>query len=99
MLKLKELRLEAELSQKELADKFGTTQRNISNWEAGNNEPDIEMIIKIAKFFDVSTDYLLSFDHDSGISIPHFSDEMLINIIKKLPKNKKLALFMLLQDF
>lgn len=99
MIKLKELRLEAELSQKELADKFGTTQRNVSNWEAGKNEPDIEMLVKIARFFEVSTDYLLDFDHDPNNSIPHFSDEMLLNIIKKLPKNKKLALFMLLQDF
>ena len=51
MIRLKELRLDAGLSQKELAVKFGTTQRNISNWESGHNEPDIEMLKKNCKIF------------------------------------------------
>ncbi len=34
-------------------------QRTISNWETGIREPDYEMLVKIAKLFDVTTDYLL----------------------------------------
>ena len=56
---LKELRLERQLTQSELADLLIVNQRTISSWETGIREPDYEMLVKIAKFFDVTTDYLL----------------------------------------
>lgn len=56
---LKELRAENDLSQQDLAEKLGVSQRSISNWEAGVRQPDFEMLISIAKFFNVTTDYLL----------------------------------------
>ena len=59
MMKIKELRLENNLSQKGLADKLGASQRSISSWETGERQPDFDMLEKIAKFFDVTTDYLL----------------------------------------
>lgn len=58
-IRLKELRAENGLAQNELAQKLYVNQRTISNWEKGVREPNIAMIIRIAKFFDVSTDYLL----------------------------------------
>ena len=51
MIRLKELRQERGLNQQELALKINTTQRNISNWENGNSEPDIQMILKMSRFF------------------------------------------------
>ena len=56
---LKELRLERQLTQSELADLLIINQRTISSWENGSREPDYDMLVKIAKFFDVTTDYLL----------------------------------------
>ncbi len=56
---LQELRKDRGLSQKQLADIFITTQRTISNWESGRNEPPYDMLVKYAKYFDVSTDYIL----------------------------------------
>ena len=56
---LKELRLERQLTQSELADLLIVNQRTISSWETGIREPDCEMLVKIAKLFDVTTDYLL----------------------------------------
>ena len=57
--RLKELRIEKELSQSKLAEKLGVDFRTISNWENGVRKPDIDTLVKIARFFDVSTDYLL----------------------------------------
>lgn len=57
--RLKELRTEKELSQTKLAEKLGVDFRTISNWENGVRKPDIDTLVEIAKFFDVSTDYLL----------------------------------------
>ena len=56
---LKELRLERQLTQSELADLLIINQRTISSWENGSREPDYDMLVKIAKFFYVTTDYLL----------------------------------------
>lgn len=58
-MRLKELRIERGLMQSELASQLTVNQRTISNWENNVREPNIDMIIKIAQFFDVSTDYLL----------------------------------------
>ena len=56
---LQELRKDKGLSQTQLAEIFLTTQRTISNWESGRNEPPYDMLIKYAKYFNVSTDYIL----------------------------------------
>ena len=47
------------VSQVKLADKLGVKKQSISNWENDNIRPSVEMLEKIADFFDVSTDYLL----------------------------------------
>lgn len=57
--RLKELRVEKDLSQYKLAEKLGVDFRTISNWENGARKPDIDTLVEIAKCFDVSTDYLL----------------------------------------
>ena len=54
-----ELRMEKGLSRKELAEKLGTLQRNISYWEPGQRECGFDMLIKISDVLDVSVDYLL----------------------------------------
>lgn len=57
--RLKELRLEKNLSQNELAEKLGVSQKSISNWETGVREADFETLEKMTKFFNVTADYLL----------------------------------------
>jgi transcriptional regulator with XRE-family HTH domain len=46
------------IKQKELSAETGITEGNISDWKKGRSHPTSEAIIKIAKYFDVSTDYL-----------------------------------------
>ena len=58
-IRLKDLRLENNLSQQKLAKLIGVTQKAIDFWEKGINEPKASYIIKLAKYFQVSTDYLL----------------------------------------
>lgn len=59
---IKELRKEKNLTQTELAQILCTTQDSISLWELGKSFPDILTLVKIAQFFDVSTDYLLGLE-------------------------------------
>lgn len=57
--RLKELRTENNLTGEELGKKFNVTKVAISNWESGKRYPDLETLLNIAIFFDVSVDYLL----------------------------------------
>ena len=56
---LKKLRLEKGLSQKALAEELQTTLKTISHGETGYTEPSIDFILKISRYFDISTDELL----------------------------------------
>ena len=59
MIRIKELRNERELSQKDLALYFHVAQSTVSSWEKGVRDPDTDTVASLAAFFDVSTDYLL----------------------------------------
>ncbi|MBR2449317.1 MAG: helix-turn-helix transcriptional regulator [Clostridia bacterium] len=99
MIRLKELRLEKGLNQKEFAEMVDTTQRNVSNWENGNSEPDIQMLLKMSKFFDVSVDYFLgNTENLVKIETANSLNDELFSVISKLPTNKKRALLLILQD-
>lgn len=57
--RLKSLRIENNLLQKNLAEKIGLAQTTIANYEQGKRFPDETTLLKIADFFNVSLDYLL----------------------------------------
>ena len=60
--RLKELRKDKKLTQKQLADLLGCTNQNINDWETGNSETSFDNLLMLADIFDVTTDYLLGKD-------------------------------------
>ena len=62
--RIKELRSEIDITQNKLADILGVTQDSISLWETEKRIPDTQYVITLAKFFDVTTDYLLGLTDD-----------------------------------
>ena len=50
---LKELRKEKQLTQEQLAERFGVTNRSVSRWETGSNMPDLSILVELADFYDV----------------------------------------------
>ncbi|MBQ4108186.1 MAG: helix-turn-helix transcriptional regulator [Clostridia bacterium] len=56
---IKRLRTQAGLNQVEFAKKMSVTKQCVSNWENDNVVPSIEMLVKLADFFKVTTDYML----------------------------------------
>jgi len=60
--RMKNLRLEKELSQPDLAKLVGVSNGMISFWENGVNEPTITNLIKLSQIFDVSADFLLGLE-------------------------------------
>ena len=59
--RLKELRTEKNLSQADIGKLLNMSKMAISHWEKGHSEPSIDQLILLARFFDVSIDYLVGF--------------------------------------
>lgn len=57
--RLKELRKSKKLYQEDVASKLGIARTTYASYEQGSREPDHEMLVKLADFFNVSIDYLL----------------------------------------
>ena len=56
---LKSVRLSCNLTQKQVAEKLGVVVSCYANWEQGRTEPSVEMLKRLAKIYQVTTDYLL----------------------------------------
>lgn len=65
--RLKDLRIEKNKTQKEVATAIQTTDDTIYSWEKGRSQPSIEMLARLADFFECSIDYLVGREDDFGI--------------------------------
>ncbi len=59
---LRALRIERGLSQRALGAVLGFTDVAVSHWEARNKEPSYDTLVKLARYFNVSTDFLLGLE-------------------------------------
>lgn len=66
---IKKLRLARGISQVELANQLNVSKQCVSNWENDNIQPSVEMLVKLARFFGVSTDYLLDINTQASIIV------------------------------
>ncbi len=73
--RIKELRLSTGLNQVDFAKKLNVTKQSVSNWENGNIQPSIDMLVKIATVFSVSADYLLGLDVRSTIDVSNLTEK------------------------
>jgi len=60
--KLRELRIERELAQKQLAKLLNMSQTGYSKYETGENDIPTSVLIALAKLYGVSTDYILGLE-------------------------------------
>lgn len=59
MIRMRNLREDNDLTQQEIAELLDTSQTMYARYERGANEMPIRHLIKLARYYDVSTDYLL----------------------------------------
>jgi len=62
--RLKELRKNSNLTQKQLGELIGSSERGIQNYELSQRKPTYDILISIADYFDVSIDYLVGRSDD-----------------------------------
>ena len=62
--RLKELRIERGLTQKQVAEALAVTIPTLSHWECNYQEPSFKDLMSICKFYEVTSDYLLGLESD-----------------------------------
>ena len=73
--KLRSLRTEKKLTQKQVADRIGLTISAVSSYESGSRYPSYEALIKLAHIFHVSTDYLLGMTDRRNVDVTGLGDD------------------------
>ena len=64
---LRNLRNEKDLTQEELAEKFGVSSRSVSRWENGNTMPELGILLELADFYDVDIKEIIDGERKSEI--------------------------------
>lgn len=89
--KIKQLRHEKNISQYKLARDLNVIQSAVGQWETDKTDPSIENIIAIAKYFEVTTDYLLGLEDEIGRRIYNYGNNVENNYgtVNQYSKEKK----------
>ena len=64
---LRELRKEKELTQEQLAEKFGVSSRSVSRWENGNTMPELGILVELADYYEVEIKEIIDGERKSEI--------------------------------
>ena len=64
---LRELRKEKELTQEQLAEKFGVSSRSVSRWENGNTMPELGILVELADYYEVDIKEIIDGERKSEI--------------------------------
>ena len=76
------MRTAREITQQQIADYLEVERATISNYERSASYPSTESLLKLAQYFNVSTDYLLGLSDDPRIELDHLTDEQASVIIE-----------------
>jgi len=79
--RLKELRLEYGLSQAKLAKETGLTQSSIFYWEKGLKIPTAQAVVILAKYFGVTTDYLLGLEDWQALRLAIYLNTLPLDLL------------------
>lgn len=66
---IRQLRLARGIRQEELGRCLGVSKQSVSNWENGNIMPSVEMLVRLADYFAVRTDFLLGRSEEETLDI------------------------------
>lgn len=84
-----ELRREKELTQRELAELMGVSDRTVSKWETGNGMPEMSMLMPLCQALQINVNELLSGERLSDDSYSRKAEENIMNLMQETEKHKK----------
>lgn len=83
-IRIKELREQKKISQKKLCDDLGYNPTTYNNYELLKNEPNIETLVKLADYYNVSIDYLVGRDTSNDVGYLNEMETYLMKMFREL---------------
>jgi len=78
--RIQKLRSGCGWSQVEVAKRLQVTKQTVSNWENENIQPSIDMLVRLARLFHVSTDYLLGLEDVPRLNVDGLSTAVVAHL-------------------
>lgn len=89
--KLKNLRNGQKLTQQQLAERIGVAKSVVSYYESGDRYPSYDVLVRIARIFHTTTDYLLDIERTRIIDVTGLTDEEIAavtSVVEVIKRNK-----------
>lgn len=89
--KLKRLRTGQKLTQQQLAERLGVAKSVVSYYESGDRYPSYDVLVRIARIFHVTTDYLLDIEKRRILDVSDLSEDEIavVSIVADALRNKR----------
>ncbi len=91
--KLKFLRKENGLTQKQIAERIGLAVSAVSSYESGARYPSYEVLVKLARIYHVSTDYLMGLTDARNLDVSGLAEEeiaLVSRLVEKLREKQRI---------
>lgn len=79
--RIRRLREERGLSQKQLAERIGVQKQSVSNWENENAMPSMDKFLQLVEFFRTTPNYMLGYEVKAGIDVTGLSEKEIAHIM------------------
>lgn len=86
---ISEMRKEKGLTQKQLADQVGVSDKAVSRWETGKGLPDTSIMPELCKALDINVNELLSGERLNAEAYSGKAEEIMVSLVKDVQENKK----------
>ena len=87
--RIKELRNSLGINQVEFGKRINVSKQCVSNWENGYIQPSIDILVRIATTFSISTDYLLGLNDKPTLDVEGLTNEQILHIRAIIDDMKK----------
>ncbi|WP_052169825.1 helix-turn-helix domain-containing protein [Pseudobutyrivibrio ruminis] len=85
---ISEMRKEKGLTQKQLADQVGVSDKAVSRWETGKGLPDTSIMPELCKALDINVNELLSGERLNAEAYSGKAEEIMVSLVKDVQENK-----------
>lgn len=86
---LKNLRKENNMTQEQLGERIGVTNKTISRWETGNYMPPVESLVLLSDIYGISINEILAGEYVEDSKMKEIADGNVVRVLDKLEKNNQ----------
>lgn len=84
---LKNLRKENNMTQEQLGERIGVTNKTISRWETGNYMPPVDSLLLLSDIYGITINEILAGEYIEDAKMRKVADENVVNVLGELEKN------------